>query len=76
VQDPLLDALGDLLGGIASTLRATQRNAMLVPGGPALSFNRSAVEPEVAVDALLLADADAGAVPSADERAVDALFGL
>jgi hypothetical protein len=76
VQAPLLDALGDLLGGIGATLRATQRNLVLAPDGPALSFNRSAAEPELASAALLLHDAEPEALPSDEERAVDALFGL
>jgi hypothetical protein len=76
VQPPLLDALGDLLGGLGATLRATQRNPTFAPGRPALSFHRSAPEPEPVLELRMLADADADVAPDDDERAVDALFGL
>jgi len=73
VQPALLDALGDLLGGIRETLAATRFNPM--PDlGPAVALNRSS-EP---IEHMMLMDASmAPPEPTTDgERLVDDLFGV
>lgn len=70
VKPALVDALGDLLGGIRETLRATRLNP-LPDLGPAVALNRSG---DMLADAALLsAPPDE---PTASERAVDDLFGV
>jgi hypothetical protein len=73
VQPALLDALGDLLGGIRDTLAATRFNP-LPDLGPAVALQRSA-EP---IDLMMLMDADLVEPEGMtdDERRVDELFGL
>ena len=73
VQPALLDALGDLLGGIRETLAATRFNPM--PDlGPAVALNRSA-EP---MELMMMADAvmSEPEPTTAAERMVDDLFGV
>jgi hypothetical protein len=67
VQPAVVDALGDLLGGIRETLAATRFNP-LPDLGPAVALNRSG---DVVLEQTLLMDA---APPSPDERRVDELF--
>jgi hypothetical protein len=73
VQPALLDALGDLLGGIRDTLAATRFNP-LPDLGPAVALQRSA-EP---IDLMMLMDADLVEPEGMtdDERRVDELVGL
>ena len=73
VQPALLDALGDLLGGIRETLAATRFNP-LPDLGPAVALNRSADPMEV----MLMADmAPFEPEPTTDAvRMVDDLFGV
>jgi hypothetical protein len=73
VQPALLDALGDLLGGIRDTLAATRFNP-LPDLGPAVALQRSA-EP---IEHMMLMDADLVEPEGMtdDERRVDELFGL
>jgi len=73
VQPALLDALGDLLGGIRETLAATRFNP--IPDlGPSAVLNRSATQ----VDMMMVADAVAfEPEPTTDaERMVDDLLGV
>lgn len=73
VQPALLDALGDLLGGIRETLAATRFNPM--PDlGPSAVLNRSG---DVAYSMMLTDEAAFGPEPTTDaERMVDDLFGV
>ena len=69
VKPAVVDALGDLLGGIRETLAATRFNP-LPDLGPAVALNRSG---DMLAESTMLADA---APPTADERRVDDLFGV
>jgi len=75
VQRPMLEALGDLLGGIRDTLAATR----LAPVGPLhdeVVFNRKGF-PDVGDDtALMLMSKAMAPERTPDQRAVDALFGI
>lgn len=73
VQPALLDALGDLLGGIRETLAATRFNP-LPELGPSFALNRSTDAIEMH---MLLADAiDEPEATTDGERLVDDLFGV
>lgn len=69
VQPALVDALGDLLGGIRETLAATRLNP-LPDLGPAVALNRSG---DVLEDVAMAAPP---APPTAAELQVDDLFGV
>lgn len=73
VQPALLDALGDLLGGIRETLAATRFNP--IPDlGPSAVLNRSG---DVAYAMMLADEAAFEPEPTTDaERMVDELFGV
>ena len=75
VKPALVDALGDLLGGIRETLAATRLNP-LPDLGPQAVLNRSANEGVEMSRAMALPDAAPAAAPSAEERLVDDLFGV
>ncbi len=72
VQPALLDALGDLLGGIRETLAATRFNP-LPDLGPAVALNRSAEPTEFMLMDASMAEPEA---TTDGERLVDELFGV
>ena len=69
VKPAVVDALGDLLGGIRETLAATRFNP-LPDLGPAVALNRSG---DLLSESMMLADA---MPPTPDELRVDDLFGV
>ncbi len=75
VQRPMLEALGDLLGGIKDTLAATR----LSPVGPLhgeMVFNRTGFTDVGDDTALMLMSKSMAPERTPDQRAVDELFGI